>query len=354
MIGTEVCPECRVPHYITREHAWLDSGVIVQRSNPTHRLTILDTHNLDPLYQRISELIGVPIERIVTETARRTTRGYMDKAIPEEMKGAACSSHETLMSLVELSFRVGKLLGCGKPSLQELRIKNEPDDFVAIRVEDPYSVPLYFGNFAGTAEVVLGRDSGVTYRELSPGVYEGTVFPSDHPEEMHERLQSIPYDYRSGDIDLVRCHTCGGPWGLADYRWDTECGKILSRSSAARVAILGPQMLHPIFEELEKELGEAIPHLVVEAQRRDIRAGELPRWFAQEDTLRTVLALRGFGNLQEFSMTKRGLKLSLADACLPLRVTGWMQGLFELSNGTDSRVLWEEKETRLEIEIEAY
>jgi len=146
-----------VPRYITREHLWLDSGVIVQKSNPSHRLAIIDTLNLDPLYKGISDLIGIPIERMVTETARRTTRGYMDKMIGAEMKAFARNSRDGLMSLIEVSFQVGRLLGCGNPHLKDLRVEGTGDDCVTIEVTEPYSAPLYFGNFAGTAEVVWTR-----------------------------------------------------------------------------------------------------------------------------------------------------------------------------------------------------
>ena len=355
MFTNEICPECRVPRYITREHLWLDSGVIVQKGNPSHRLTIIDTLNLDPLYQDISDLIGVPIERIVTETARRTTRAYMDKMLAPEMKEAACNSQEGLMGLVEVSFQIGRLLGCGNPRLKELRVDGSADDHVTIEVIEPYPAPLYFGNFAGTAEVVLGQESGVTYRETSASIFEATVFRSEHPEEVRERLVARPYTYEAGSVEMEKCGTCGGPAGLSDYIWDIESGIIKTRASGQRVAMLGPEMLDPIFTELENELGEAIPHLVIEAQRRYIRSRTFVlEGLDREESARIELALRGIGDLREFELSGRSLRIRLENAGLHLLMIGQMQGLFELYSQADSRVLWELSDnSTLDIEIEA-
>ncbi len=354
MFSIDTCPECKVPRYITREHVWLDSGVIVQKNNPSHRLTILDTLDLDPLYQSISDLIGLPIERIITETARRTTRGYMEKLITPEMSNAAKISQEELMGLIDISFQVGRLLGCGDPRLKQLSIGDGVDAHVTIEVSEPYSVPLYFGNFAGTAEVVLGQDCGVTYGQLRDGVFEGTVAPSEHPEEMHERLIAIPYEYKPGNIQLKRCGTCGGPWELSEFAWNLQKGLITKHIEGTRVAIIGPEMLHPVFVELEKELGEAIPHLIIEAQRRNIRSGSRMEWFDTEEAARTELALRGFGELREFTVDSRGMRLQIASACLPLRLTGLVQGLYELHHEVDSRLLWDlSSDDTLEVELEA-
>lgn len=355
MFSDEVCPECHTPRYITREHLWLDSGVIVQRSDTSHRLTLIDTSNLDPLYKGIGELIGIPIERIVTETARRTTRAYMDKLFPAEMKEAARHSFEDLMGLVETGFQVGRLLGCGDARLTDISIKGQPDDFVTIEVTEPYSAPLYFGNFAGTAEVVLGQDSGVTYREVAPGVFEASVFRAEHPAEMRERLTAKLYEYEPGGIPLEKCGTCGGPARLADYEWNMETGIIKTLGSGQRLALLGTEMLDPIFMELENELGEAIPHLVIEAQRRFMRASaHVPQGMEQEDGTRMFLALRGLGDMQEFALSEKGLKLVLKNACCHLLVTGLAQGLFEIFLNGDSRLLWDlSDDGTLEIELEA-
>jgi len=195
----------------------------------------------------------------------------------------------------------------------------------------------------------------VTYREASSGIFEATVFRAEHPEEMRERLVARPYEYEVGTVTLEQCGTCGGPAGLSAFEWNMEDGTIRTRGSGQRVAALGPEMLDPIFTELENELGEAIPHLVVEAQRRYVRSGAYElEGLEREETARTELALRGFGDLREFNLFARGLRMRLDNACLPLLVTGLVQGLFERHFQTDSRAYWDlSARNSLEIEVEA-
>ena len=38
LADNESCPECGMPAYISDEFLWLDSGVIVRRKDPGHRM----------------------------------------------------------------------------------------------------------------------------------------------------------------------------------------------------------------------------------------------------------------------------------------------------------------------------
>ena len=105
--------------------------------------------------------------------------------------------------------------------------------------------------------------------------------------------------------------------------------------------MLGPAALDAIFEELEKELGENIPEVVIEAQRRFLKAG-----FSSSQEVRGVedfrheLALRGVGNLKEFEADKNGLRVRIENPCLYLMLVGLIQGLFELAFGREGDVGW--------------
>jgi hypothetical protein len=57
----EICPECGVPAYFTREHRWLDNGDIVHSRDMERRLVFIESENIDPLLHGIEDLIGVSI-----------------------------------------------------------------------------------------------------------------------------------------------------------------------------------------------------------------------------------------------------------------------------------------------------
>jgi hypothetical protein len=100
--------------------------------------------------------------------------------------------------------------------------------------------------------------------------------------------------------------------------------------------------LDSIIEELEKELGESIPRVVVKAQRRIVRGGFYSIDEARsEDSLREALALRGMGNMREIEWGNNGLHFRIENPCLDLVLVGLVQGIYELVTGSESEVEWE-------------
>ena len=116
---------------------------------------------------------------------------------------------------------------------------------------------------------------------------------------------------------------------------------------------MGPQELDPVFSELEAELGETIPQVVVEAQRRFTRTGIYPlAELGEESDFRVLMALRGLGNMKEFNIRRKGMRVRLENVVLPLVIVGLAQGFFEMALGVDSTVEWElSEEGNLEIAV---
>ncbi len=120
------------------------------------------------------------------------------------------------------------------------------------------------------------------------------------------------------------------------------------------MAIQGDVLLYPVFKELGEELGEVVPRAVVEAQRRFTTGGFYTlEDITNEGDFRTQLALRGLGNLKELTMKRKGMRLRLENAVLPLIVVGIAQGFFEMGFGIDSsKADWEISEDgTLEAEV---
>lgn len=152
---------------------------------------------------------------------------------------------------------------------------------------------------------------------------------------------------------MERCGTCGVPEALSGFRWYYDRGVIRSSWTHRRMALLGPVMLDPVFDELEEELGEAIPRVVVEAQRHFVKTGFYSiEEIGDEGNIRNQFALRGLGNLREIRMGERGVTLRLENAAMHLLVVGLVQGLFETAFGIESNVDWELSEDGdLEVEV---
>ncbi len=354
MFKVQLCPECGVPRYITGEHRWMPDGSIVQASDPGNRVAFIETENFDPLYTGIGELIGVPIEHILTDASRRSTYGYMSKLVSPEAAEAVRSGAVDLELVFETMFEVARIMGYGNPSLVDVSYEHANDDYLVVRYVNPCSSPLIAGTIAGTVEAYDGRACGVTYVEPVSGTIDVTVRQSHYREELKDRLWLRPYSPGHGDVELERCDTCGGPTVLARYEWDTGRGVIRSKSTGRRMALVGPPMIDAVFEELEAELGETIPEVVVEAQRRFVRNGLYSYSEIQggEKWLREQFARRGLGYIDEMKMSPSRMSLRLANATLCTMLVGLVQGLFELAYGVESRAEWQLDERRLlEVEV---
>lgn len=353
MYEINLCPECKVPELFSAENQWSNNGDIVRRSNQSSRLAFLECENLDPLFANIGEIIGMPIERMIINITARGLKRYISRMIPEDVRSVLLSMkpgdaalrercRQLFDALAEANMMQGRIFGFGKYETRAYRYERDENDFSTIRVTEPYSVPLVVGSTAGHIAALVGGEREMDYKEISPGVYEITSHGAAGDEALEERLKIEEYVHKDGDIELERCGTCGGPAVFSGYDWDLVRGIIRNTFTGRRMAILGPSLLNPIFEELEAELGEAIPRAVVEAQRRFVKTGFYSiEEVRDEGDMRTQFALRGLGNLKEIEMGKKGMRVRMDNTTLHLVVVGLIQGLFEMAFDIDSNVEWE-------------
>ena len=340
MPNIRLCPECGVPRRFTKEHRWLNNGTIVQRKNPDHRMIFIENENIMYTFRGIEEIIDMSIERIIVEAKRRASYDFVDHMLPAVVK--------TLIRLIGVKPVIknvtilGMVMGYGDIHLESIRRAHDKGDYVKLRCRELYSIPLFSGDFAGTFNAVDRREVGVTHEEVGPEEYMITGHITPHPLELQERLQTREYSHKEGDIEFEACQRCGGPVILSRYRWHTDRGVILNRASGRRMAAMGPAALDAIIAELERELGDTIPRVIVEAQRRVLRSGfySVDEARSPED-FREALALRGMGNLKEVDWKESGLHFRIENPCLVLVLVGLVQGMFELVSGIESEVDWE-------------
>jgi hypothetical protein len=342
MAEIDFCPECGVPSYITSELLWLDSGVIVQCRDPEHRVVFIECENLDPLFSGIGDIIGHSIETIVIESRRRGARDYVLQFLSAGFAEQLSKDSTVLEPVIASQLAGTRFMGFGLASLVDLRYQEDEEDYVIIRVEDPFSVPLWCGGFAGACEAITGGEWKVEYERMTNGHYELRAFRSQHPSELKGKALRKDYEYRPGNLDLKRCATCGGLAVFSRFRWQADRGLIGSAYTDRRVSINGETGFQEVFDELEAELGDTIPRAVIEAQRRFIKSGFFSiEGLLSEADFRTQFAYRGLGNLSEFRMGATGLHMKLENPTLHHSVIGFTQALFELAFKVRSGVDWE-------------
>lgn len=352
-----ICPECGVPEQIVESYIWLNSGVMVVNTDQTQRLIFVESENLDPLFEGIAEVIGLPIERQVSDVCRRGTRNVVKDMVPQEVKDLITKREIDLepivMGLTDVMMTTSQLMGFGKFEFIGYRYEQDESDYLTNRCTHPYSVPLGRGNLAGTMEGIYDKESVVESREVAPDVYEQTAHLGRHSKALEERLKLRPYKHRDGDIELARCSRCGGPTALASFEWNLEDGIIRTKGTGRRLAVVSPDVLEAVFDELEVEVGETMPRAIVEAQRRFIKSSSYSiDEISDERELRTLLAVRGCGNLRNIRVGKAGMGLRIDNAAAHLMVVGMVQGLFETAFDVESNVEWNISEDRdLEVNV---
>jgi hypothetical protein len=347
------CTECGIPSYITSEHVWLSDGLIAQRRDQRHIVSFIESDNLDPLFLSTEQIIGIPIDHIIQTARRRAARAKMEIMIPVEVRELLQKKEMDPGPVIEMIISVGKVLGYGRFELVDYRYEFDDDDYAILRVVNPYSVSFGLVDPVAILEVITGYEASYEYKQVSEGVYEIRSFRSSHSPALEERLITKAYSHGEGDIVLDSCATCGAPVELSSYGWNLDEGIIRGRETERRMAILAPTVLDAVLGELEKELGEAIPEAVVEAQRRFTKTGTYtPDEMRDEGRLRTQFALKGLGNLKSFDTGKKGLNLRLDNAAMHLITVGLIQGNYELTFGVESKVEWEfSDEGNLEVEV---
>jgi len=353
MAEIKLCPECNAPEEITKNYVWLNNGVMVQSGNMSRRVGFIESENLDPLYMGIGEIMGQPIDQLVIDVARRGTLDYFGNIIPEEVKGVARTANIGMGFLAEFMITMGQLNGFGKYEVMEVSYHGDENDHTTVRISEPFSLLLCAGTLAGGCEVLAGRPHGVSYHEISSGVYEITARVTEDIGETGKGLSIKEYHHRDGDIELKKCGTCGGPASLSGFKWVLDRGMIINTWTGRRMAMMGPEVQDPLFEELERELGETVPQAVIEAQRRFIMTGFYSiDEVSDEGDFRTQLALRGMGNLRELSIGEKGMLMRIDNAANYLMTVGLAQGLFEMAFGIDSTVEWAVSQNGdLEVEV---
>ncbi|RJP27017.1 MAG: hypothetical protein C4536_14595 [Actinobacteria bacterium] len=350
----ERCGDCGIPLMISRELAWNENGVITLTGSPRSRMVLYESRVIDNLFKGVEELIGVPIEHIVIESRRREVKGYIEKRFPAEMKqlfnyrdeepsgdgdggglenSGLVLARDVMMQVID----IGRIYGYGASAPGGRWESGERYPWRSNVIRHPYSVPFWAAEALGSVEALEGVEQWVRYEKTEEDTYVVTTYPAGHPIELKERLQRKRYDFKPGDITYERCPSCGLPVDLARYDWRPEEGTITDPDFGRRMAIYGPSALEVVLDDLEAELGESIPEVVVEAQRRYVKSRVSEQnWRRGGGTFNHLTALRGFGNITAFEADEHNLKLTIENSCLHLILVGMAQALYELALNKDS------------------
>ncbi len=317
----------------------MDNGTIVFSRDPTHRMVLLESENLDGIFELLEELVERPIEKQVIEGKSMATREFLKPLA--RWRGGWLAYLMSYRPAREYIADLSRVMGYGSVELLEVSPRFRRAERMTLRVRDVYSLPLVCGDFKGAAETVEGGTSRVDYLLEKDGSYRITAYRvSEEPPPSAEN--PIIYANRPGDIGWVRCRSCGVPEEVAGLKWDLRRGVIADGATGRRMAIFGPAGIERVFMELEREMGRPVDRLVEEAQRRHaltfLESGEV---LESVGRLRKVLGMRGLGYLEDLEATSGAVSLRIANPCLRPLLIGFLEAAFEVALRRRPRLSWE-------------
>ena len=339
MSSVEVCHKCGVPLSISAEFKWESNGVIGVAGASYDRNVLYESRVIDNLLAGIEKLIGLPIQHIAIESRRREVRRYIERAQGEigriwRREGGPAGAEEWAIAreMILTVLDIGGSFGYGKSALGEGWDTAGEFPWRVNTIIKPYSLPFRIGEILGANEALEGRDMAAEFEEGGEECYKVTCRPKERPPGLKGRLKRRRYEFKPGDLAFERCEICGIPAAVSHYNWDLEEGTIEDPDNGWRMALYPPATLEAVLLDLEAELGESIPDLVVEAQRQYVksRVGGV-NWRQGGETFGQLVALRGLGILTNFEVDERHLSLSIENSCLQPMMVGMGQALFELA-----------------------
>ena len=341
------CSYCGMPKEFSKENQWNNDGTITQAKNPDRRQSFLEADNLDNIFRRIEGLLGVPVERILIEGRRKPVTEYLQGSFSGLKRAIVRAFFRR--RVYEMIADIGAVFGLGHYELAEFK----KGEYIKVYGRNIYCIPMLCGDLVGVFNFVEGLPADLSIEEEDGGYIITVVKGEEFEEEIATRLESVDLPRKPGDIKFDRCPECGVPIDFKDYTWKLEEGIIIENATGRHMIAAGPSEINSVFRELEAELGEDIPRMIVECQRQYILETLQEREVKQDtEYLRRQLAVRGMGNLVEFDLDDNRTKAVVENASLPMLVAGILQGIFELISGVESdcEYSWSEDGT-LEVTV---
>lgn len=357
MKATKICGECGVPLGISATLNWNSDGSITQRKDPSHRMIFFESDNLDRLWRRLSESVGVTLEHvwdIVIDSKSGATRAFLFRTLPWYSRALSrLVGYRTMISTIEAQ---GLVMGYGKITLGAQFPERGRPERITVFVEDPYSFPLFCGDFKGAAEVLERRLADVTFQALDSRRYQVDVTVVDRQCAPEPGKLPVPQPGPGpGPVAYKRCPECGAPRDLQNFSWDLKTGIIRDNRSGRRMAFFGTSSLLAVFDELVHELGGRVVESIIDIERENTVAAMTPEEACSGyQGLRYLAALRGLGLLTDFEQTDEGLSLVSASPSVPPYLVGLASGVFQILTGRPGRADWSiEADGDLKVQIRA-
>jgi hypothetical protein len=342
------CRECGFPYWLSKLIHWNENGTITMAVNPDYRVVIIESDFLSNLFARIEEGLGLSISHLVFEAQRNasvhTIASQLDR-FPYLLGRWGPNRRMVVKLFCRLSCWLGQAYA--KPTMYR------PGQNGEAIVRNPYDRELMAAIILGAFEA-LDRKPYEHAWKVEDGEDVISVRAVETRPEISQRLELVYPELKPGHFHMPRCRSCGAPRELSYLRWNEEKGTILDNRRNTRLVFLDGYVPTSVFRELEKELGDSIYPLIIQAEkdytrRRMLELGMagtgsimLPRREREsiyENALAT-LPPHGQGNPVDYNYGYDGLTVTVENPYNEHLLAGQMAALFEVAEGKEAEVEW--------------
>lgn len=249
------CRGCGVPRLFGYVNKWTDDGILLSMPRGLLRLIMMEREHMVEIFLGIEEKLGFPIDRIIIEAKRKDAWLYVQDVMPP-LLGSLLRLPPLRRFAYYAMIKQAALIGLGKVRLLE----HHRGERLVGRIHPVYYHALFSGDAWGAFENFEGRRADLEYGFFAGELFISIVGADDAEEEERLQLQEVPtIDAHAG---YERCRVCGLPLEIANFRWETETGRMFDNRTGEWFFLQGIRALDAVLRELEYELGEEIPHLV--------------------------------------------------------------------------------------------
>lgn len=327
---------------LVAEHDWGSNGTIFLSRDPTHRMVIIDNVALTNILYSISERIGMPLDNIIIEAKRKSGKHFMD-AVLSGIKGVIARNLISARVYQQMSKQVS-MLGLGNAEV----ISYKRHRFLEGLATDAYDAPALSGDICGAFESVERCKADARFEHLENGSIRIQVNRVDRRRpEYQDRFSYRPPPALPGCHIFELCPACKAPLELGrQYTFDMDRGLVGEVKTGHRAVLTGVMTLNNLFGELEKELGEEIPRLIMTIERervKEVIAGkekDLDFTEAGYHRYMKTLQLRGMGNGRNVTIDDGRVVARVDNPYYEPLIAGFLAGFYEVASGAPAAVQW--------------
>jgi hypothetical protein len=342
------CWRCGFPLWFAMTIRWNENGTISQRMRPGNRAVIVESEIFNEVFSCIEEKIGVSLSHLVFEAQRNASREVID-AMLAKYPFKAGKWGPLKQPAVHFFCRLASVTG--QSYARPLYYKPGREGEAVVR--NPYNRELMAAVILGAFESLEGKPFRHSWKRID-GDDVIHIEAARAKPEISGRMEVTLLPTREGSLRLDRCPVCKVPRDLWYLQWREEEGEILDKRRGVRLTFLDGYTPNVVFRELERELGEAVPPLIINAQKKavlrhieDLGLAERGRFSSEEGRTEFYremldnLPLWGQGYAEEWSHSPGRLEVEVVNPYNDYLLAGQMAGIFEAVEEREARVEWE-------------